>query len=148
MSAIVAFLEGAGPDGAGRPADEILRFDDEALEYTHDYIQWLFPLAEASRAVPGSPVLTGADVAAIRGSSRARATLDAAAARMSAFYAAGDAWLAGPDHNHLRITRIVRSLRLLAGNGAADAFRRAILDRAAGSGDTIGAETRRFWANA
>lgn len=33
------------------------------IEAVHDFIQWCFPLREASRAVPGAPVL-GADAAA------------------------------------------------------------------------------------
>ena len=56
MSAITAFLEGRGVDAAGRTFDEIVGLDPFRLEHRHDYIQWLFPLAEPSGAVAGAPL--------------------------------------------------------------------------------------------
>ena len=56
---------------------------------------------------------------------RAREGLRRAAERMRAFYAATDRWLVRADHNHLRITRIVASLRDLLGQAEARAFRSA-----------------------
>lgn len=144
----VAFLAGDGADGVGRRLDDVLDGGNDELENRHDYIQWLFPLAEPSGAVPGSPVLSGDDIAAIHASPRARANLLAAAERMKRFYSETGRWKAGPDHNHLRITRIIRSLRLLVGDGAADAFRHHVLTQTAGEPDRISAETRRFWSEA
>ena len=148
MSPVVAFLTGRGGDAAGRSLAEVLAFDDDQLERRHDFIQWLFPLAEPSRAVPGSPVLTPADIAALRSSSTAQANLRAAADRMARFYAATSAWRAPFDHNHLRITRIVRSLRLLVGDADADAFRAAVLDLLGSGAKVVNASSRRFWAEA
>lgn len=143
---VTDFLTGQGRDGAGRTADQVLAFDDGRLEARHDFIQWLFPLTEPSAAVPGSPVLTLADVAAIRADPRAQATLTAAASRMRAFYEGSDHWLRPSDHNHLRITRIIRSLRLLVDDAAADAFRAAVLARA--DGTPVGPTSRAYWASA
>ena len=42
------FLTGIGRDHRGRSLAEVLAFDDSALEQHHDYIQWLFPLPEAT----------------------------------------------------------------------------------------------------
>ena len=145
MSAVVGFLRGEGVDRAGRTVGDVLAFDDAQLEARHDFIQWLFPLAEPSGAVPGSPVLSEADVAAIRASAAAQANLRAGAERMLAFYRASEAWLRSYDHNHLRITRIIRSLRLLAGDTEADGFRAAILDLARTHGASINATTLRYW---
>ena len=41
---ILHFLEGAIPDGRGRTLSIIMAFDDQAIESTHDFIQWIFPL--------------------------------------------------------------------------------------------------------
>ena len=142
---IVRFLEGEGADGAGRRIAEVLAFDDAQLEARHDFIQWLFPLLEPSAAVPGSPVLTPDDATAIRGSAAAQANLRAGASRMAAFYAANDHWLAPYDHNHLRITRIIRSLRLLAGDAEADAFREGVTARARAEGRVNG-RSLAYWA--
>ena len=45
---IVMFLEGEGTDAHGRTVFEIVAMDDIALDRTHDFIQWLFPLPEPS----------------------------------------------------------------------------------------------------
>ncbi|MDB5420521.1 MAG: hypothetical protein JWR59_468 [Brevundimonas sp.] len=126
-SPIIGFLNGTGRDAAGRTLEAVLALDDAALERNHDFVQWLFPLPEPSRAVPGSPVLTEQDRVTISGSAAALANLAAAAERMSAFYATTNHWLGSHDHNHLRISRIIRSLRLLVGDSAADHFRDARL---------------------
>ena len=148
MSPIQRFLTGDGTDGAGRAIAEVLALDDEALERRHDFIQWLFPLAEPSGAVPGSPVLTAEDVVAIRGSDAAQSNLRAAAERMLQFYRNTEAWLGGFDHNHLRITRIIRSLRLLAGHEAADGFKQDIRERALAADAHINPVTLKYWREA
>jgi hypothetical protein len=45
---LVSFYDGSGPDGNGRTLEEILQWDAEKLERSHDYIQTLFPLPEKS----------------------------------------------------------------------------------------------------
>lgn len=142
-SAIVAFLTSDGRDEAGRTIEAVLAFGDVELERHHDFIQWLFPLNEPSAAVPGSPVLTAADIAAIRTSDVAQARLAFASERMLAFYRATTHWRRSSDHNHLRVTRIIKSLRLLAGDPAADAFKAVMLDMAEGAG--VGALSVSYW---
>ena len=132
-------------DGAGRTHADVLALNDRELERRHDFIQWLFPLAEPSGAVPGSPVLTPEDVARLRRSDTAQANLRQAAARMLAFYADSDAWLGGYDHNHLRITRIIKSLRLLSGHEAADGFKHDIRELANARGGAINPTTLSYW---
>ena len=95
---------------------------DGELEAYHDWVQWLFPLPTPSAAVPGSPVLTTSDIAAIRADPRAVATLERASERLMRFYKSTDHWLVRYDHNHLRISRIIQSLRLLVGPEAARRF--------------------------
>lgn len=144
-SPIRRFLEGDGVDRAGRTIAVVLAFGDADLERHHDFIQWLFPLPEPSAAVPGSPVLTAADVEALKGSPRAQSNLAAAAARMGLFYDRTDHWLRHSDHNHRRISRIIRSLRILVGDPAADRFRDRILGRVETSGTAVSAASRRHW---
>ena len=148
VSAIVAFLEGEGPDGWGRNVLDVIAFGDVRLETTHDYIQWLFPLDEPSEAMPGAPVLTPEDVAVIRGSDMAQCALAAGVDRMSAFYLTTHDWLMPNDHNHRRITRIIRSLRLLVDDSAADAFRTMILTRVEATRAPISARSRGYWTTA
>lgn len=147
-SAIVAFLEGEGPDGWGRNVLDVIAFGDVRLETTHDYIQWLFPLAEPSEAMPGSPVLTPDDVATIRESDMAQCALAAGVDRMSAFYLATHDWLMPNDHNHRRITRIIRSLRLLVDDAAAESFRAMILGKVEATRAPISARSLGYWMTA
>ena len=145
---IVMFLEGEGVDARGRTVFDVLSMNDVALEHTHDFIQWLFPLPEASSAVPDSPVLTPDDIQAIRVSELAPMALAAGTDRMSAFYRSTHGWLMPNDHNHLRITRIIRSLRLLVGDAEADAFRDDILERVEATRAPVSVRSRGYWATA
>lgn len=145
---ILAFLEGEGPDARGRGLFEVLAFNDVALEQTHDFIQWLFPLTESSAAMPDAPVLAPEEVQAIRDSGMAQCALAAATDRMDSFYRATHDWLMPNDHNHRRITRIIRSLRLLRDDEHADAFRAAILARVDETRAPISARSRGYWMTA
>jgi hypothetical protein len=118
-----------GVDDDGRSFDQILGWEDARLEAVHDYIQWIFPLPERSGANPWAPVLDAATIASIRGDAEMQARLHSAFLRMLAFYgfaleadavvegprfaAASRNWLQGGNHNHLRLTRMLRSLRVL-----------------------------------
>jgi len=145
---IVMFLEGEGPDARGRTIFDVLSMNDVALERTHDFIQWLFPLPEPSAAVPESPVLTPDDIQAIRVSELAPMAMGAATDRMAAFYQTTHDWLTPNDHNHRRITRIIRSLRLLVGDAEADAFQAMIVARVEATRAPVSARSRGYWATA
>lgn len=147
-SKIVAFLSGAGLDAQGRSPKDILAFSDREIEIHHDFIQWLFPLEAPSAAVPGSPVLTAEDIDQIRQSDACRANVIRAANRMVRFYAENDHWLVPFDHNHRRITRIIRSLNLLVGQEEAERFLESIESRVRASGAQVSVTSRRFWRDA
>lgn len=145
---VVSFLEGEGRDSRGRTVFDVLSLNDADLERMHDFIQWLFPLPEPSAAVADTPVLTEAEVEAIRASAMAQCALAAATDRMAAFYAATTHWLAPHDHNHLRITRIIRSLRLLSGQEQADAFKSLVMARVEAVRAPVNARSLGYWATA
>ncbi|MBM6596315.1 opioid growth factor receptor-related protein [Microvirga pudoricolor] len=140
-----AFLSGTGTDGRGRLVGDVLAFDDHRLEAVHDYIQWLFPLRTRSMAQPGAPVLTQAEAEAIRADPKARTALVHASDMMLGFYACFDGWLTWSDHNHLRISRIIASLRELLGQDAARAFHEAVMERHEAAGRPINPENLRYW---
>jgi len=145
---IHAFLAGSGRDGSGRRLSDVLAFDDARIEGVHDFIQWCFPLAEASRAVPGAPVLGVGEAEAIRRDGQAQAGLRSAAARMARFYGETSGWLRAYDHNHLRITRILTALRELAGAQEAQAFHTLVIRRNGEAGSPVNADSLVFWERA
>jgi hypothetical protein len=85
---------------------------DVFWEETHDFIQWLFPLPEPSRAVPSSPVATREDFLELESNPFLRMRSTVATARFLTFLDNTQKWRCASDHNHLRITRALRSLRL------------------------------------
>ena len=66
MNQLLAFYHGTGTDHRGRTLAEILRQDDLWFEITHDFIQWLFPLNELSRASLHAPLVDGATLHAFQ----------------------------------------------------------------------------------
>lgn len=126
---LVAFYRDGAPDDRGRTLAEILAWPDEGLEAVHDYIQWMFPLPERSGANPSAPTLDEATIRAFHATAEMRNRLRQAFERMLRFYGlmwTGSAverapefadrardWITPMNHNHLRLTRILRSLRLL-----------------------------------
>ena len=125
---LVAFLRGHQLDHQGRFLDDILALDDFWLEHTHDYIQWLFPIDTPSRANLQAPVLTEADREWFRRDPYLRFQHRRALDRMLSFCGLARTgiaitpldnlhpnqhiWLKRGGHNHLRITRMIRSLYL------------------------------------
>jgi hypothetical protein len=113
-------------------------------------------------------VLDAATIATIRGSAEMQGRLRDAFDRMLAFYGfalEGDAvvegprfgaasrnWLHAGNHNHLRLTRMLRSLRVLGLEQEAAtlwAALRALYERETAAGRrTITAETFAFWRQA
>ena len=142
---LVDFLNGTGPDHQGRYLRDIWDFDDKAIEQTHDFIQWMFPLTEKSMSVPGVPTLSPDDIAAIRTSEVARANLEKSAHWYLGFLQRNDHWIRSYDHNHLRITRGIKSVRLLTGNCLANAFKNEIANVLGERVDLITPKTTTFW---
>jgi hypothetical protein len=145
---IVGFLEGKTPDHKGRILAMLLQQTDHQAETTHDYIQWLFPLDEPSRSVMGAPVLNELDIEDIRHSELAQQNLVKSAIWFLGFLERNDHWITKYDHNHLRITRVIKSLRLLASDEAADEFRDKMLRLAGDKLNFIDQKAQGFWTNA
>jgi hypothetical protein len=138
---LLGFYAGTRHDDRGRFLREIHRWPDHKLEQTHDYIQWLFPLAERSGFNPEAPILDTKTIREFRSRLELRRNVQSSFRRMLAFYGmesqeAGELrvtrsvsfaersenWLTPSNHNHLRITRILKSLRLLGLEAEAAAF--------------------------
>ena len=85
-SALVAFYRGDGRDHRGRLLSDIHEFDLHELEFTHDYIQWLFPLPEPSGVNESAPLLSKEDIAAFAGDASLRKALLQSLELMLQFY--------------------------------------------------------------
>jgi hypothetical protein len=140
-SRIIGFYSGTEPDHRGRYFHEIQAWPDDQLEAVHDYIQWLFPLPEPSGFNVAAPVLNQESIQEFRTRPDLQEKLRVSFLRMINFYglearsgeqitvtrapnfaAKAAGWLSPGNHNHLRITRILKCLSLLGLEAEAQAF--------------------------
>jgi hypothetical protein len=163
------FYRGRGRDARGRTLDEILAWDFDTLEFTHDYIQWLFPLPEASAFNPEAPLLDATQIAAFRSGPTLKQRLLDSLRLMLRFYglkdeerndrsvlitrrpdfaARSENWLTPSNHNFLRLTRILRSLCLLDYESHAKALLDCLEQIYREHEAVIGSRTLSFWRKA
>lgn len=151
---IISFMEGEGTDHKGRIYQDTLSWSDVDLEQCHDQVQWIFPLHEDSRMARVWPVITKETAKAGRDNEKVLANLRAAKDRFEKFLCIGEnedftrqnLWCRPRNHNLLRITRIIRSLRLFGLEEEAKSF----YDKATEAGNRCGIDdiTRGYWLKA
>jgi hypothetical protein len=165
MSRLVDFYRGQAADSEGRFLQDIWGWDDGELEAVHDFIQWLFPLPEPSRFNADAPLLEQEDITAFQNDKQLRANLRKSFERILTFLGlhqaengevvegenfatrAFDVW-DSPNHNWLRITRILRSLRLLGLATEGQLLYRRLEELYRSRRFPISADTFRYWTEA
>ena len=120
---IVNFLTNNEPDFKNRFLKDIWNFSDEAIEHTHDFIQLLFPLNERSSEVFNRIYLDSNEaVQSIKANKLATENIVKSSKWFLLFLARNSHWKRKHDHNYLRVTRIIKSLRLLVSDHEANKF--------------------------
>lgn len=169
---LLAFYRGEGAvvtaDVFGRQTRrflaDILAWDDIALEGVHNYIQWVFPLKEASDYNRQAPILDDETIEAFKTDPQIRRNVENVVLRMAKFLAipaqtspdgvrfgiaaAEPHWIGEYNHNYKRITRILASLRLMGFEETAKSFHESLYDLYTKHGSAIGRETFSFWEKA
>jgi hypothetical protein len=120
VSRIASFMARTASDHKQRTLDCYWRSNDVWREQTHDYIQWAFPMPTPSPHNPDAPILREIDAMIIRNSPEATANFRRTIFMMEQFYQANPRWLMSHNHNHQRITRILKSARLILPNTGDD----------------------------
>jgi len=118
--AIIDFLEGKSEDYRGRTFNDIISSGDKTLEQCHDAIQQIFPLHEESKHANTYPIVDKDVIEKASKSDTIKSNLRLAKDRFERFYGIGQyddvdkqrKWCGDHNHNLLRVTRIIRSLRL------------------------------------
>ena len=166
---IVAFYSGEKPDSCGRYIEEVWSFSDHQLENVHDYIQWLFPLPTRSAFNPTAPLLTQRTTSAFQESELLSSKLSQSIEVMLKFYGLQSVqekhevleirkstdfpiksqnWLQPGNHNHLRLTRIMTSARLLGLKDYSRALFARLQETMREYPDSYSARTAEFWREA
>ena len=160
---LLAFYRGESPDHKGRLLEDIWALSPFWLEHTHDYIQWLFPIPEASRFNSFAPLLTPAVQAAFANDERLRHNQQRSLDVMLNFLGLTrdgniitaqptlsiqtHIWLKAGGHNHLRITRMIRSLALCHQPTLARALQQAVIEIGTQHG-VVSETTLQYWHEA
>lgn len=146
---------------------QMLAKRDDQLETAHDFVQWLFPTPEKSNFNLSAPVLDEETAKVVKEQALGQKVLESYG-RFLRFYdltVLGNAevafkdslplnhprrwWCKPNDHNHLRLTRIIRCLKLLGYSEQASAlygFLKGTYAKWAGNFATL--ETVQWWKKA
>ena len=135
MSQLTDFYAALSTDSDGRSIDTIWAEDDDYWEFEHSYIQWMFPLIEPSNFNPDAPLLTDEDIVIFKANPTIQSNLLTSFCRFLTFLGLTyqqDKVIATElfepilftmaNHNWFRITRVLKSLRLLGFEKEAVAF--------------------------
>ena len=166
---ILAFYQGHSPDSSGRMLEDIWLWDSQKLEYTHDYIQWLFPLKQKSQFNRNAPILNDEVIQAFRADEQLRVRLIKSLEVMLEFYGLqcnklDDTgiqieksdnyperklnWIEEGNHNYLRLTRILTSLKILGLEDYAQALFKCLNQIYLEESKKIGNKTYAYWKSA
>ena len=168
-SQLIKFYAVKATDHRGRLLTEIWQKDYHWLEKTHDYIQWLFPLTEGSRFNFDAPILTDVDIQVFQEHKSLKKNLYKSLKLILGFYGLfcqekengqieikidqsfserKQNWVWFSNHNHLRITRILKSLRLLGLEKYAQALFQCLEEIYNLENGKISSESFSYWQDA
>lgn len=163
MKKVIDFYCYDGTDEYGRTHQHMIAMSDDRMEADHDYIQWLFPLHEASNFNPDAPIVDRESVKILRANNSAGLRMLNSFERFLNFlgfeYVHGvdggivedpekeinrKNWQQFGNHNHLRITRAIRSLRLFGFEDDAKDLYDAVIESAT-KANCIGPSAAKYW---
>lgn len=132
------FYNLVGNDSEGRKITDIWSQSDEWWDAQHDFIQWVFPTDKPSHFNNNAPVLKPVDIEALTKDRFALAALrftfarflnflglefdDVDVKKASNFEKKKNAFWIEPNHNWLRITRVLECLKLMKLDFEAERF--------------------------
>lgn len=163
----MSFYKGRSTDTCGRTIFDIWSFNTYQLENVHNYIQWLFPLNAGSKFNPAAPILSNHDIEAFKSDVQLRQNVLKSFTVILNFYGfeftdstvncyitfGSDYeikkrnWITPHNHNFLRITRILKFLKLTGHQRLLNSFYNALQQVHDEAKDIIGSSFQ-FWKSA
>lgn len=143
ISPIIDFYAGTGTATNNRTLATIHEWDYQQLEAVHDFIQFLFPLNERSEVIIDAPVLSHEDIGRFNTDKALQANFLKSLDVILDFYGfkpgnpiviadnfkeRSEVWISQNNHNYFRISRILKSLKLLGLGHYAERFYMALTD--------------------
>ena len=124
------FHEARAPLANGHKRDNLPLLSDDEFESNHGFIQWAFPTPEESKQVTNAPTLDLQSAVWLAENEENVAFLEKMTVRFLEFLAGRPHWRKAYDHNHLRISRAIQSLRMLHSWELANWFHQQVVDLA------------------
>lgn len=160
---LIAFYRGQATDHQGRYIDGVWTLSHFWLEHTHDYIQWLFPIPEVGRFNHFAPRLSDVEREVFQDDSalreKQRVSLDVMLSFLGltrngitiiaqpSLNIRDHIWLKAGGHNHLRISRMIRSLALCHQCDLALALQETVISLGSEKGNVSNASIQ-YWSEA
>ncbi|MBA2117692.1 opioid growth factor receptor-related protein [Bremerella alba] len=163
-SRVVDFYCHDGTDPYGRSVLDMMALTDRELESQHDIIQWMFPLHETSSVNPDCPLVDEHSRHVLQENIDARQRMHEMITRFARFLgfelndegqfiselglaSNRENWHSPMNHNQLRITRVIRSMRLFGFQREAEALFEAVTHSAVQS-QCVTERTLAYWKQA
>ena len=128
------FHEARAPLANGHRRDTLLLLSDEEFETNHGFIQWAFPTSQPSQNPTNAPVLDLDSAVWLAEKDDVARFLEDMTTRFLEFLKRSDHWKQKYNHNHLRISRALESIRTLHSYELAKWFHETVLKLA---GDAV-----------
>ena len=123
-----SFLKNESCDHKGRMLSDIYKFSDNDIEVTHDFIQIIFPLAEPSFWSTNKYFIESEQqIDSLSSDKNVKKAILQSASWYIAFLKRNNHWKNSNDHNLKRITRMIKSVRLIVGDIEADKVKKEII---------------------
>ena len=145
---LITFLKDQEPDFNVRFLSDIWNFRDIDIERNHDFIQILFPLEIRSNNTSHHYYIDSPELLSdLINDNLVKENIIKSSKWFLKFLSRNEHWRKSQDHNHLRITRIIKCLRLIVSDEEADNFYDDILELL-GNNNLINKRTLEFWSEA
>lgn len=138
------FHQGRTLLSSGHRRADLLKLTDAEFERHHGFIQWAFPTPEKSYNNFSAPLLDLGTAIWLSEDATSISFLENMAVRFLQFLKANSHWKAASNHNHLRITRLIHSLRILHSYELANWFHEQVVSLAGYSYDLL-ERPRLYW---
>ena len=143
---LITFLKDQEPDFNVRFLSDIWNFRDIDIERNHDFIQILFPLEIRSNNTSHHYYIDSPELLSdLINDDLVKENIIKSSKWFLKFLSRNEHWRKSQDHNHLRITRIIKCLRLIISDEEADNFYDDVLELL-GNNNLINKRTLEFWS--
>jgi ADP-ribosylglycohydrolase len=143
-SKLMDFHQGRTLLASGHHRADLLALTDADFERHHGFIQWAFPTPEKSYNNFSAPLLDIGTAIWLAEDGDSINFLERMTVRFLQFLRDNNHWRASYNHNHLRITRVINSLRILHSWELAKWFHEQVISLAGDTYDLMD-RPRMFW---